>query len=64
MRFPTAASLSAGALVSLHSMNATSVCRTFQIPFVRGAAFADNLEFLQEILKTLHKYALCVRCRA
>ena len=25
---------------------------------MRGAAFADNLEFLREILKTLHKYAL------
>ena len=41
----------------LHPWSAVCLCRTFQIPFVRRAAFADNLEFLREILKTLHKYA-------
>ncbi|CAL5218398.1 g73 [Coccomyxa viridis] len=34
---------------------ARQLCTTFQIPFIRGAAFADNLEFLREILKTLQK---------
>ena len=31
------------------------LCRIFQVSFSRAAAFADNLEFLLDILKTLHK---------
>lgn len=58
------ASLTIDIVALLHFTSSHFVCRTFQIPFIRGAAFADNLEFLREILKTLHKCARCTHCRA